>query len=348
MHLSAPRISVPIISLVFACSILANAQPQRPAKETVDAQQEGGSFFDGLSTCLNCNSRDGWDYIVDELAKYSRRWEIANEQCGLYGVFPVFSRQMIYIAQFSSENRKENGGWAGELVRVSFLVAISDINRDPKGWADNWMWNDATDELVENQLRRLNPYSYSDDFHYLALVSSVGVAHLKKHLEPAFYCYFRENLQLIARTQPPRLRIDGMDVFLAGTSREHQLFLHNAVSPGFVKLGEWWIARKKRCAPAYSGGWEIVFKGIAQIVINAATDARRRAVTKAVLELYNRNQITLGGRDRLLLLYGYPTSVAAKPTVHEAENLVNVPIEDVIEDSRQKVNLRVPSSSLKP
>jgi hypothetical protein len=54
-----------------------------------------------------------------------------------------FSNQFLYIAEYSAANRKENGGWAGELVRISFLVAISDLERNPDHWNDEFFPSDT-------------------------------------------------------------------------------------------------------------------------------------------------------------------------------------------------------------
>lgn len=307
MRGTQPIMRAVLLSFFLFCSIVhICAQPAaktttvggaRSAKPVEKAESQT-PFYKRLSECVGCSLTDGWDYILQELRTNSAEYQ--RKDCRL-GAMMLFSNQILYIAEYSSQNRKETGGWAGELAKVSFLVAISDMK--------NHHWpNDSVDlsdnEAIKKDIKVSKPGIDLATLGVFADVIVLGREHFKRHLEPAFDCFFNENLQLLARTRPVRQRFDAMDTFLLRTETEHELFLANAVVPGFNRLGQFWTDDWGACES--NGDWSTLFSLMGKSTVLYATGIRRLSVEKVLIELSKTSQITPIEKMNLSLKHGIP------------------------------------------
>jgi hypothetical protein len=230
-------------------------------------------------TALKSSAPTGdWKFILDTLEAYSRR--NANNPAS-----SILSNQMLLIATFSYNGRKEAGGWAGDFVLFVFMYAAKDIAADPGFW----------DNPPGTEKHRVWPAGSYGDYEFSAVTA--GNFHFDKHLEPSFYEYVRKGFDRIISTSKPEDKMKDMIAFEKDVTAEHEAFINNAVKPAFSQV---------RVLGGALWGFERWFAK--NDVAGRATALRHNTFDKVTLELTREGKITGDERIRLLAVAGLNVS----------------------------------------
>lgn len=302
------RISILLIFLISSCAtfgqFIPNSRSQHADKTRgAGLSRSGQSFDEDLSRCLKCDAKGDWTNILDGLQKYSAQHSLTGN-FGMISDESFFSRELLYLAEYVAANRKEAGGRGSELLRLSFLVALSDIEKNPDNWHEEFF---SPRIFACSKLEQLGHEPVGGDFVLMCGLIRDGAAHFVKHLLPAFYCYYSENLKLLIRTQSGKTRLDAMDLFLSRTESEHEAFINKAVSPAFKKLNEYWdsLMAKDQLIP-----WDLAFTAMARQTVKAARTLRKSVLLGVLSELRDTDQITVTQWARLTTKYANPVTSA--------------------------------------
>lgn len=163
-----------------------------------------------------------------------------------------FSQIMVENVERGYPGRQENGGWAGEFVRDSFLVAAHDIATNTRFWQAP-----VTQKDIESFGLTSRETWYAELMGVLllfGLVEDQGLGeqlirdiatqfaarhHFQRHLEPAFQYVIRKQLLAAAEVPPAPLPMAGHPVnhvarAIHRLNTEHETHLRKALQPAMT------------------------------------------------------------------------------------------------------------------
>ena len=199
-------------------------------------------IYDGCG--FDADAASHWTYILDTMNAY----EEATRDAPYY---TVFANQFLGIAKLSYANRSEANGWAGDFVRLSFLVAAKDLNENADMWNNRLIVANPLEEgdvvtyclAATGALKKQPNLTNMGDLVALAAAMEternvclpilLGNRHYRRHLRPAFECYIKPLLRDAVVNSPPGKKYSTLVAAMLNLRNEHTKFIRNAVKPAF-------------------------------------------------------------------------------------------------------------------
>ena len=221
-----------------------------------------------------------------------------------------FSQIMVENVDRGYPGRQEAGGWAGEFVRDSFLVAAHDIASEPRFWQAP-----VTQEDLETFGLASRETWYAELLGLVALLGLVegqGLGeqvirdiamqfaarhHFRRHLQPAFQSVIHKQLLAAAAVPPAPLPMAGHPVnqvarAIHRLNTEHETHLRKALQPAMTASTQLssllrWLGRSAPFASAPDQA-----RALRRQIMRATVDEiRRQGYATSDDVLYLRNVI---------------------------------------------------------
>lgn len=264
-NITIHRLIPAFLLLIAVFNISALAHLRRSSKTTANKQSNTQSTDIGVNKST-MNAEEEWQYIRSFLKDFYR----ANNASIPNDTTSIFSALIYNEAEFAYANRKEKGGWAGNMIRGNFFAAVKKIQGERNVWekASNFTasvelflngWP-LTKEWINEEALKMVSAAYEDpdllDQIEIMLVTqeykkiyfrkyiegiAKGGSHLFGNVYPNLYQYTLNELRELVKRYPKNDGKRRTELYLAlilkmrEIRREHIADLENALLPA-VKI----------------------------------------------------------------------------------------------------------------